>query len=212
MASFILDIILHYKDGVKIYQGVLSNVFGYRSANGNSFIFISIRWVESFFDLGWVEISNFLIRYSFGFYFLLILLTVILLRNRLSIKNIYFVYLLVFYSFSPSLADQYLLIPTIALIVLDFNPLSLIYLIFSSLYLFFGSGNNINFYFNLFPDVRKFFSDYYFLSQALVLAYLVNYGLSYKKFSKRLLLGYITLSLFIFINLGLMYITLFTAN
>ena len=204
--SFVIDIVFRSSDWGNILKGINDNVLNYKSFIGNSFIFQFLKLISDHTQLMSSSTINFLISNGTVLFIILVFIAFFLNREKINIKNSLYYYLLVFYCFSPSLADQYLVIPLIPVIVLSTNFFSLLYLISSGLYLSLLSKNNINFYYEMFPNFQHLAQKFYYFPQIVSFGYLLNLSLSRNSHKLNNIYLYLILLTIVIFNLFLFYI------
>lgn len=132
-AAFILGFVPFAWGNIAAYEGIRDNVFLYRSYN-------NIPIISPVLDLMWNSRIQILINireiiYAKYFTLYIAILTVIGIFNR---KNDYqttvLIYLIAMVAFSSAIANQYLIIPLAALVVLDRGFFSSIYTILGTVY------------------------------------------------------------------------------
>lgn len=203
---FAFDILLRMKNWEKIVEGIYVNVFSYKSFIGNSFIYQILKFFDDYTELIGANSLNYLISKGSISFIILILISFFIFRKKINFKKSFFYYLLIFYSFSPSLADQYLVIPLIPIIALHFNLYSLLFLISGGLYLAIGSKNNINFYYSIFPNFQIILQKYYFLPQLISFFFFISAVTSKNSEKFKYVSRYLIIVYTVIFNLFLFYL------
>ena len=143
--SFRVEEYLHPNERLPIVNGVKQFVFGYKGPSGHSAL---LNVLELFVPVGYV--GNFLDKmpvvkgYTFLF-FSLVTMYGFFTRKRLGSTLYYFpVYLLAFFSFSTSMADQYIAISLLPIAIFAYRPEVILFNIATFVYLARGPSANIS--------------------------------------------------------------------
>ncbi len=122
-------------------NGIQKNVLGYSSFYGNGFFPLLANFIVPFKFL-----DNFLafipIFSGFKFIFFVAMIGTGVVIAKFQDKYLFYYYLIALLVWTPSVADQYLVIPVLSCAIFRKNILSWMYLFIASLLLF-GSGNNL---------------------------------------------------------------------
>jgi len=136
-----------YNSAAVTYRSIRLNVFEYRAGGlyGNSTfatlvkLFIPEYYVDTYF-------SKIPLIGGYTFFFVATLLSygALVIAKLKDLKLLFPLYLLAMFAFSPSIADQYLAVPLVAMAVFYENIISFIYFAFSYFYLTTGASANIS--------------------------------------------------------------------
>lgn len=143
-ASFGIELIRHQAELKNTLKGIITNVFEYKSIYGRSFYvkFIELIFPKTLIDkyFNWIPILS-----GYTFISLIGVLVIGFLLSKKWGNNKIFLplYLATIYATSPSLADQYLVIPLVASSVFYNSIEMIVFNIVSILYLFRGDTANI---------------------------------------------------------------------
>ncbi len=128
-----------------VRQGVIEHVFRYQSAIGTSLMGMVLSLLPDFIMkdlLGWIPVFS-----GMKFFFLITMLYTGFVVSRNRYKQLFPFYLVSMIVFTPSFADQYLVIPVIAMAMYIKHFEMKMYLAAISVYLMFITPNNIGPYF-----------------------------------------------------------------
>lgn len=142
--GFAIDILIHADETSKIIKGILGNVFEYRGVYHDSFVanLTNLFVPQSLIDTIFINTPIFK-GMSFLWVSIVTTLGILLIRKKLVKKELLLpIYLLVVFIFSPSLADQYLAIPLI-IIILSEGWLTIFFFLATFLYLVSSNSSNI---------------------------------------------------------------------
>lgn len=145
ISSFLIEIVRYLELAPTIINGIKLNVISYKSASGNSAL---INLIDIIFPsvivndlLSWIPLFK---GYTFIHLSLIIASGVVFIR-RLGVSKIIFpLYLLVFFSFSPAIVDQYLAIPLIATAIFFYRYEVILFQIIALYALISGPSANIS--------------------------------------------------------------------
>lgn len=154
ISSFVLEIITHFSDRKIVLDGIIKYVIQYNSFDGLSAFGHLLRFIQ---QTDFYQFINFFlpINLLIGFlpqgvsYYRLIFLIVLMISGFFVAKNIqqktllFPLYLLFFFSFGSSLADQYFVIPLLTVILFFERIEGIVFHIISGTYLATFSLNNI---------------------------------------------------------------------
>lgn len=141
-----------------IREAVINHVFRYESTIGNSLLGLLLSLLPNFIIkniLGSIPIFS-----GLKFFFFIGMFITGIVVSRKNYSNIFFFYIISMIVLTPSMADQYLVIPMIAVALFIGHYEMRYYLIFSSIYLIFITPNNIGPHFvpQLIEGAKSFFT------------------------------------------------------
>lgn len=134
--SFLLSFVPFALGNEAAFQGIMNNVFLYRSFNNAPLLNLLY------------ELTDFPSSMRFIVYVAMMLALACFVRN-MPYDRILFTYLIALVSFSSAMTNQYLAIPMAALCVLDITPLCAIYMVMMGVFLILH-GDGLNFITNIY--------------------------------------------------------------
>ena len=141
------------------FQGVLNNVFRYRSFNNAPLLVVLYKVIK------------FPTNLRFIVYGIMMFLTALMLR-KLEYEYCMFVYLIAMVAFSSSIANQYLVIPMAALCVLNVSRWDIVYMLHNGLFLL-VNGDGLYMYYRMRSYYQNNFLNslvYYYDKEAYIIA------------------------------------------